>query len=105
MVRYRVLRRPSSAARTRAFAHRVPWRVDRSAPPIYRLVNTGPHVLRGVTLSIAGRARLRVSAPAAVQPGEAVAATITGTDLARDTVLVVRWFHPDGHEYLWHVSF
>jgi hypothetical protein len=68
-------------------------------------VNTSEDTLRGVTVSIAGRARLTVSAPAALAPGDAVAATVTGPDLARDTVLVVRWFLPDGREYLWHVSF
>lgn len=83
----------------------MPWRVDRSAPPVYRLVNTSADTLRGVTVSIAGRARLTVSAPASLAPGDAVAATVTGPDLARDTVLVVRWFPPDGREYLWHVSF
>ncbi len=94
-----------SDRRPRARAYRVPWRVDRSAPPVYRLVNTGPHVLRGVTVSVSGRAELTVSAPASIVPGDAVSAVVTGDDLARDTVLVVRWFPPDGDEYLWRVSF
>ncbi|MFF1573772.1 hypothetical protein ACFVWR_13570 [Leifsonia sp. NPDC058292] len=105
MVRSRVLRGPLSIGRQRPLAHRVPWRVDRSAPPVYRLVNESDDVLRGVTVSVSGRARLSVSAPAAIEPGDAVAATVTGTELERDTVLVVRWFLPDGDEYLWHVSF
>jgi hypothetical protein len=83
----------------------VPWHVDRSAPPVYRLINAGPDVLRGVSVTVAGRATLSVSAPASIEPGDAVAATVTGSDLARGTVLVVRWFRPDGDEYLWHVSF
>jgi hypothetical protein len=29
---------------------------------------------------------------------------VTSADPARDTVLVVRWFPPDGREYLWQVS-
>jgi hypothetical protein len=39
-----------------------------------------------------------------VLPGEAVRASVTGVDPARDTVLVVRWFPPDGREYLWQIS-
>ncbi|GAA1442848.1 hypothetical protein GCM10009617_15740 [Leifsonia poae] len=94
-----------SVRRSRGPAYQVPWQVDRGAPPVYRLVNTGPHVLRGVTVSVSGRSQLRVSAPASIAPGAAVSAIVTGDDLARDTVLVIRWFPPDGKEYLWHVSF
>lgn len=83
----------------------MPWHVDRSAPPVYRLVNTGRDVLRGVSVTVAGRATVTVSAPASIAPGDAVVTTVSGRDLARGTVLVVRWFRPDGDEYLWHVSF
>ena len=83
----------------------MPWDVDRSAPPLYRLVNTSREVLRGVTVSISGRSRLRVSSPTVVAPGAAVEATVTGPDVAADTILVLRWFRPDGSEYLWNVSF
>ena len=83
----------------------MPWEVDRSAPPLYRLVNTSREVLHGVSVSISGRSRLSVSAPSAVVPGAAVDATVTGPDIAADTILVVRWFRPDGTEYLWNVSF
>jgi hypothetical protein len=105
MVRFRVLHRPLSVRSDRGFARRVPWHVDRSAPPVYRLVNTGRDVLRGVSVSVSGRARLRVSAPTSVGPGESVAAIVFGRELERDAVMVVRWFQPDGREYLWHVSF
>ncbi len=83
----------------------MPWRIDRASAPYYALVNTSPHVLRGVTVSVAGRSRLRVSAPASIRPGESIRAAVTGDDPARDTLLVVRWFPPDGREYLWQVSF
>ena len=46
-----------------------------------------------------------VSAPSSIRPGEAVRATIGGPDPAEDTILLVRWFPPDGREYLWQVSF
>ncbi|WP_158863429.1 hypothetical protein [Leifsonia sp. AG29] len=101
----RILRSPSVPLRPRRTAYRVPWRVDRSSAPHYRLVNTGRHELRGVTVSLAGPASLRVHSPASVRPGEAVRATVTGGDLARSALLVVRWFAPDGREYLWQLSF
>jgi hypothetical protein len=62
-------------------------------------------MLRGVSVSVAGRARLHVSAPSSVAPGAAVAATITGRQIERDAIVIVRWFQPDGLEYLWQVSF
>ncbi|CAM5279523.1 hypothetical protein [Leifsonia shinshuensis] len=99
------LRHPLPPLRDRRFAYRVPWTVDRSTAPHYRLVNTGREELRGVTVSIAGSSSVRVSAPALVRPGEAVRASLSGGDPARDTVLIVRWFPPDGREYLWQVSF
>lgn len=104
MNRLRFLRSPSPAPRPRRLAYPVPWRVDRTTAPHYRLVNAGREPLTGVTVSIAGSSRLRVSAPTAVLPGEAVRASVTGVDPARDTVLVVRWFPPDGREYLWQIS-
>ncbi|TDQ03314.1 MULTISPECIES: hypothetical protein [unclassified Leifsonia] len=105
MNRLRFLRSPSPAPRPRRLAYPVPWLVDRSAAPHYRLVNAGKETLNGVTLSVSGSARLRVSAPTSVPPGEAVRASLSGPEPARDTVLVVRWFPPDGREYLWQISF
>ena len=105
MVRSRVLQNPLSARRSHSLAHRVPWSVDRSAPPVYRLVNTSDEMLRGVTVSLAGGSHLRVTAPSSIAPGAAVMATVTGTELERATILVVRWFLSDGSEYLWQVSF
>ncbi|MFP3464883.1 hypothetical protein [Leifsonia sp. SIMBA_070] len=104
MNRLRFLRSPSPALRPRRLAYPVPWSVDRTTPPHYRLVNGGRETLHGVTVSIAGSSRLRVSAPCSVLPGESVLASVTGPHPSRDTVLVVRWFPPDGREYLWQIS-
>jgi hypothetical protein len=30
---------------------------------------------------------------------------ISGHDLAKDTIGVIRWFRPNDQEYLWRVSF
>ncbi len=101
----RNLRSPRPQPAPRRLAYRVPWRVDRSAAPHYRLVNTSREVLTGVSVSVAGRSTLTVSAPASVRPGESVRASLGGGDPARDTLLVVRWFPPDGREYLWQIAF
>ncbi|RDV46970.1 hypothetical protein DOE76_02195 [Leifsonia sp. ku-ls] len=69
-----------------------------------RLVNDSREPLSGVTVSVAGSSRLRVSGPTSVRPGESVRASVSGRDPERDTVLVVRWFPPDGREYLWQIS-
>jgi hypothetical protein len=67
-------------------------------------VNDGRHALRGVTVSIVGSSRLRVRGPACVPPGHSLLASVSGKHLERDTLLVVRWFPPDGREYLWQIS-
>jgi hypothetical protein len=45
------------------------------------------------------------STPSTLQPGESLEVMISGRDLARSTVLLVRWFRSTGEEYLWRVSF
>ena len=88
-----------------AMAYRVPWRVDRRHAPTYLLVNAGPEPLWGVSASIVGAAVMGASAPRRLLPGEALPVTVRGREIARDTMLVMRWFRPCGDEYLWRVSF
>jgi hypothetical protein len=83
----------------------VPWRVDRRHAPTYRLVNAGLEPLWGVSVSISGAALMRATTPRRLVPGECLAVTVHGRDIARDTILIVRWFRPCGDEYLWRVSF
>jgi len=40
-----------------------------------------------------------------VRPEHGIEVTVAGRDRPRDTILVIRWFRPDGVEYLWRVSF
>lgn len=61
--------------------------------------------MHGVTLVVHGPGLLRVSAPATLAPGQGLEVRIAARDLARSTILVVRWFRHDGLEYLWRVSF
>ncbi|WP_345764137.1 hypothetical protein [Diaminobutyricibacter sp. McL0608] len=104
MIRRRVPR-ILSRFRPRPAAYRVPWHVERDAAPHYRIRNMADHALRGVTVSVFGTSRLRVAAPSVVHPGGVIHASVSGPDPARDTIVVVRWFAPDGAEYLWQVSF
>jgi hypothetical protein len=38
-------------------------------------------------------------------PGHGIEVTIALRTLAVNTILVIRWFRPDGVEYLWRVAF
>ncbi|NEM90561.1 hypothetical protein [Galbitalea soli] len=85
-------------------AYRVPWHFAQ-AEAHYRLRNTGAETLSGVTFWLFGSGVMPASAPATLHPGDALHLHITGSDLARDTIGIVRWFRLDGTEYLWRVSF
>jgi len=87
-------------------AYRVPFGIERLvAPRRYRLTNHGDERLYGVTLSLLGAGVMPASAPATLQPHDMLEVTIAGRDLARCTILIVRWFRPSGEEFLWRVSF
>jgi hypothetical protein len=87
-------------------AYPVPFSIQRdTAPRRYLVTNNGPERLDGITLSLLGVGMMPASAPSALLPGESLEVLISVRDLARSTVLVVRWFRPNGEEYLWRVSF
>lgn len=86
-------------------AYAVPLRVDRTAAPIYRIVNVGHEPLVGLTFSLLGSGVMNTGTPRRLDVGGVLEVTIRGEDLARRSVLVVRWFRPSGDEYLWRVSF
>ena len=104
MNRLRLLRSPAPNPRPRRLAYPVPWQVDRSTAPHYRLVNASREMLTGVTLTVSGSSVLRVAGPSSLAPGQSVRASVTGPDPARDTVVVIRWFTADGREYLWQLA-
>lgn len=90
----------------RELAYRVPFAVRRdSASHTYRIVNTSSEILDGVAFTLHGGGMLGASAPAMLAPAEALEVSIAGQNLARNSILVVRWFRPNGVEYLWRVSF
>ncbi len=93
------------AARPPAYA--VPWFFDRSqGPPLFTLTNAGREVLHAISLHLLGSGTMLCRAPITMRPGDSVRMVLRhDSDLALDTVLVVRWFRPDGGEYLWRVSF
>ncbi|MCU1423601.1 MAG: hypothetical protein JWN36_3252 [Microbacteriaceae bacterium] len=88
------------------YPYAVPFRVDRDAGPRrYLLTNTSEERLDGIALSLLGQGVMPASPPRALEPGETLEVLISARDLARSTVLVVRWFRPTGEEFLWRVSF
>ncbi len=83
----------------------MPFLVDRTHTSRVRLTNTSVERLDGVTFALLGPGTMPSLAPMAIPPGATVAVPVRGDDLAKATVLVVRWFRPSGDEYLWRISF
>ena len=89
---------------TRPLAYRVPFLLEREpARHAYLLTNTSPETVHGVTFTMHGAGVMAVSPPRVIKPEHGIEVTIaTG---AREAILVIRWFRPNGTEYLWRVEF
>jgi hypothetical protein len=91
---------------TRDIAYRVPFELERDpARGLYRLMNTSHETVHGVTFTLHGTGLMAISPPRVLPPEHGIEVTIAGRDRARDGILVIRWFRPNGVEYLWRVSF
>ncbi|MGN6128559.1 MAG: hypothetical protein ACTHON_18525 [Humibacter sp.] len=97
--------RPDETVAGTLLAYPVPFVFDRGTPPRYRLRNASLETLKGVRFSLLGAGSMPVQAPITLEPGETTEIRIHGHDLARATVLVVRWHRANGDEYLWRASF
>ena len=97
--------RPDVTQSDEPLAYPVPFRFDRTTPPRYRLRNASLETLSGVRFSLLGAGSMPVQAPITLEPGATAEVRIHGHDLARSTVLVVRWHRENGDEYLWRASF
>ena len=96
----------SPSAPERECAYAVPFRIVRIPDSnLYRIVNAGDERLRGITLTLHGSGMMSATIPESLLPGEVLEVTVAGRDLARSAILVLRWFRPDGMEYLWRISF
>src|ERR1700679_1620449 len=91
-------------AGSRRSAYRVPWNFERGDGH-YCLRNLGVERLTAVTFNLYGSGIMPASAPATLEAGDSLEIVISGRDLAKDTIGLVRWFRPNGQEYLWRVSF
>lgn len=79
-------------------AYTVPWHVDRSHAPRYRLLNTSDEDLSGVSFLVQGFALAPAYAPRSVLAGQSIDIALRGRDLERNTVMIVRWFRPSRDE-------
>lgn len=96
----------SSPYDTDTHAYPVPLRLDRrDAPRSYLLQNIGFETLNGLSFSLLGEAMMRATAPLTLAPRQEVRLRIHAADLPRTGVLIVRFFRPNGDEYLWRASF
>lgn len=97
---------PRSPAAPPPVAYRVPFELERRPRHgSLRLRNVSAEALDGVRLHLDGPGVMAASLPQRLPPGSALDVRVLGDDLAVETLLVVRWFRPDGVEYLWQVSF
>lgn len=86
-------------------AYRVPFGVDRSGAPRYRLVNRGPHPIRWVRVELDGPGVVSAPLTPRLGPGETLEIAVRGARLAESSRLLVRWLRDDGEEYLWAMAF
>jgi hypothetical protein len=87
-------------------AYPVPLRLDRSgAPARYGLRNISDEPLRGLSFSLLGSGLMRATPPLLLAPGHEMTLRIRGSTLPVSAILIIRWFRPNGDEYLWRVSF
>lgn len=99
-----------AAVRDDPSAIEAPWRVSqRSASGVIEVENMSAAALHAVRFSLAGDGLLGLSLPRTVLPGERLRVALRGTRAeaasdAADSLLVLRWFQPDGRELLWPVS-
>jgi hypothetical protein len=89
-----------------ATAYPVPLSVDRSrGPRVQRLVNVGDEPLLGLRVTLLDSGLLVPVATSCLDPGSSMSVSVIGPELERRGIAVVRWFRPDGDEYLWRFSF
>lgn len=86
-------------------AYPVPFRVDRSQAPRYRLINSSGEHLRWVRVEIVGPGVVSARLTPRLDPGGAVDVMVRGPDLAEASRLCIRWLRPNGEEYLWAIAF
>jgi len=87
------------------FAYPVPWLFIREHAPTYGVKNGSLETLRHVSFSLIGPGAVPAHAPVSVEPGGIAWVPISGSELARATLLVVRWRRENGDEYLWRAAF
>ena len=91
---------------TRPHAYRVPFLLERQpAANLYRLTNTSAETVHGVTFTLHGTGVMAFSPPKAMRPEHGIEVTIAARRIEQNTILVIRWFRPNGIEYLWRVAF
>ncbi|WP_374947072.1 hypothetical protein [Agreia sp.] len=87
-------------------AYPVPFAIERrTAPHTLVLTNSSSERLTALSFSLLGTGTLRTTAPLMLDPGRQVRLVVSGQELPRRGILVVRWFRPDDSEYLWRITF
>lgn len=83
----------------------VPFVVDRADAPRYRVFNSSDSTLSSVAARITGAGVLSVKPVRALHPGESLDLIVLGSELERDTRIVMSWFDDERRQYLWGFTF
>lgn len=86
-------------------AYAVPFLLDRSRSPNFLLLNVSDEDLYGLTFRLSGPGIVAPLGPLELRAGNVIRFSVRGDEPARSSVLIVRWFRPNGDEYLWRISF
>lgn len=87
-------------------AYPVPFAIERrTAPHTLVLTNRSSERLTALSFSLLGTGSVRTTAPVVLDPGRQVRLVVSGQELPRRGIVVVRWFRPDSAEYLWRITF
>jgi hypothetical protein len=87
-------------------AYPVPFAIERrTAPHTLVLTNRSPERLTALSFTLLGAGSVRTTAPLLLDPGRQVRLVVAAPELPRRGIVVVRWFRPDGSEYLWRITF
>jgi hypothetical protein len=85
-------------------AYRVPFVVDRSrAPYRYRILNRSTEMLDAMHIMVLRSGATLPMSTRRLPPGTALTFAPAADRVGRSDVVVVRWFRPNGDEYLWRV--
>jgi len=96
----------STAASSCDCPYLLPWQVtQRSEGGLLELRNVSAERLTFVRFAVAGTGELALTLPRHAEPGETISVAFhEGCPPGAESLVTMRWFRPNGREYLWVLS-